>query len=109
MPMKSVKHIRKYRNEDQKQIWGLCKNKYGVCRSMFALNLGSGKGQQLRRIILLQIGLVTFNVHFPKRIGQCAFFLILGNVHDLEAHDSGIWIHRSIQINSKIIQHHVGQ
>ena len=39
----------------------------GVSPCIFSLNLIFRKGQQLHRIILLHIGLVTFGVRLPKR------------------------------------------
>ena len=56
----------------------------GVCRSISTQNFELWKGQKLRIIILPNIGLVTFDFHFPK-IRQVFIFLTFGtsgNVRD---------------------------
>ena len=54
--------------------------------------------RKLRRIILLHIGLVTFNLHFPK-FWKVFMFMILGNVHDPYTHYSWLRTHQITQKN----------
>ena len=56
------------------------KIRLGICRglgSMFTINISFRKARKLHRIILLRIGLVTFNFHFSK-IQKVFMFMIFG-------------------------------
>ena len=57
---------------------------FEVCSSIFTLNLKSWKGKKLHSIVLLHVGLATFNFDFPKS-PKCPIFMICGtsrNVND---------------------------
>ena len=64
-------------------LYGVSREKFrfGVCRGLgpiFILNSKLWKGYELRRIILLQGELITFNFHFPN----ITIFGTGGSVHD---------------------------
>ena len=80
----------------------MAKNSFGVCKSIFVLNIKLWQGQRLRRIILLHIGLLTFTFHFPQisNVVILMTFRTSGNFNDPRNHYSWLGTHPIIQNNS---------
>ena len=67
------------------KIWEKCGFRvWGVCGAIFSLDMIERLAQNLRRIILLPFGLVTFRIHFRKPPKPFIFivFVLSGRDHD---------------------------
>ena len=80
----------------KKSLWGLP----GSGGTFLKLNFDKRVAQKLRRIILLHIGLVILNVHFPK-VRKVIIFMMFGpngHVHDSHNHFSNFGYTKSLKI-----------